>query len=204
MTAILAIDCATGPCSAAVWNEGRIAAYVETTAPVVQSARLLPMIEEALAKSRLAYKDLSAVATTIGPGSFTGIRVGLAAARGIGFAANIPVLGFTTLEVLYFAALPEAGKQKILAVINAGKGEVYYQHYETSPWKPLSDAQLGTLEAAVATSPSALMVGHAASPITFPRADALAELAAKHGHMARDPKPFYIRPPDAKLPQTAY
>src|SRR5438105_2329637 len=98
MTTILAIDTATGPCSVAVWKNGSIAAYCEELRTSAQSTMLMPMIEKALLKSHTEYGDLSAVAATIGPGSFTGIRVGLAAARGIAFAAGIKGLGFTTLE----------------------------------------------------------------------------------------------------------
>lgn len=205
---ILAIDTATGPCSVAVWEGGRVAAYEENARPVMQSASLMPMVESALARAGLAYGDLSAVACTTGPGSFTGIRVGLAAASGIAFAAGIAGVGYTTLEVLAFAALEhcKADTPAILAVLNAGKGEWYYQHYGLSPVKALAEPQLATWEHIVnITDKKALMAGNApggefvSCGITFPRADALAELAARatHGSALR---PFYIRAPDAKLP----
>ena len=105
-TSILAIDSATGPCSVAVWDGNRIAAYVENLKPIMQSASLIPMVEEALRQSGKDYKDMGCIAAAIGPGSFTGIRVALASAQGIAYAAGIPTRGFTTLEVLAFAALP--------------------------------------------------------------------------------------------------
>lgn len=208
---ILAMDTATGPCSVAVWKGGKIAAYVENAKPVMQSASLMPMVEEVLARSHTSYKELTALAVTLGPGSFTGIRVALAAARAICFATGIEGMGYTTLEVLAFAARKQA-QHPILAVLNAGKGEHYCQYYSAAPWQAQEEPMLGTLEAALAAAPSGkiALAGNAVvadarfSPpsITFPRADSLAELAALHPEFARrDLRPFYIRPPDAKLPQ---
>ncbi len=131
MTTILAIDSATGPCSVALWKDARITAYLENLKPSSQSATLMPMIEEALKQSGTQYSDLSHVAATIGPGSFTGIRIGLAAARGIAFAAHTKTLGFTTLEVMAFAARTQGREVFIVAILNAGKGEYYYQLFET-------------------------------------------------------------------------
>lgn len=191
-TTILAIDTATGPCSAAVWKDGAVAAYREELKPSQQSACLMLMVERALADSHITYADLTAVACTTGPGSFTGIRVGLAAARGIAFASNIPALGFTTLEVLAFAN-PAAPS---LAILNAGKGEVYYQGFNG---KALFEPSIGTLEAAKARLPDATIIGNMADSrlATFPRADLLATLAAG-GAQAQPLHPFYIREPDAK------
>lgn len=189
---ILALDTATGPCSAAVWKDGRVASYVENLKPAVQSTALMPMAEDALKKAGITYQDLTLVACTTGPGSFTGIRVALAAARAIAFAANIPGAGFTSLEVLAFASQQD----KVLALLTAGKGEHYYQHF------PGGEPTLGTLEQAAQGGPvftigNAMIPGFTASEITFPRADALAALAASKTDYA-ELSPFYIRPPDAK------
>ncbi len=196
---ILAIDSATGPCSVAVWKDGRVAAYKENLHPAAQSSVLMPMIEAALADSGIGYGDLSAVAATVGPGSFTGIRVGLAAARGIAFAAGIKSLGFTTLETMAFAA--RARGERILSLLHAGKGEYYYQLFEAVPgWRALSEPMLGALEQAMALSKGAVIAGNVEGATSaFPRADALAELAATRT-AAQPLKAFYIRPPDAKLP----
>ena len=192
MTTILALDAATGPCSVAIFKNGRVSAYIENLKPVMQSASLIPMVEDALRKSGMTYQDLTAVACTIGPGSFTGIRVALASARGICFARKIPGLGFTTLEVLAHAA----GEKYVLAALGAGKGEYYYQAFDR---KPLFEPRLGTLETALASAPGALLIGNApeSSGHPFPSADKLAQLAAEATHAAPI-TPFYIRPPDAK------
>lgn len=206
---ILAIDTATGPCSVAVWKDGKVAAYLEK-AGITQSVSLMPMVEEALKIASITYKNISLVAATVGPGSFTGIRVGLAAARGICFAGNLPGIGVSSMDVLAFAGQqlrPQA--QAILTIINAGKGEVCYQPYRLLPeWAALAQPKLGKLDEALASLPAPMLVagnmtvdapGYETLPITFPRADALAALAAAHGErIGVAMHPFYIRPPDAK------
>ena len=194
---ILAIDTATGPCSAAVWKDGRVAAYCENAKPVMQSASLMGLIEDALKQSGTSYQDLTAVACTVGPGSFTGIRVGLAAARAIAFACKIPGLGFTTLDVLAHGA--KDGTHPITAVLNAGKGEYYVQYYDAAA-NAISDAALASPESiGVKDTRVAGNVPLANTNITFPRADLLAALAAAQAD-ALMLTPFYIREPDAKLP----
>jgi tRNA threonylcarbamoyladenosine biosynthesis protein TsaB len=210
---ILAIDASTGPCSVAIWDGSGVSAYIEQPRPVMQSASLLPMIEEAMRQSGADYRDLSAVACTLGPGSFTGIRVGLASARGIAYAAGIAGVGYTTFDVLAFAARRHVSRNTccIMSILNAGKGEWYYQRFATGPyWQPVSEPRVGSLEEAInsAAPLPVIMAGNAtivskgitACGVTFPRADALAELAATASASAQPLRPFYIRPPDAKLP----
>jgi len=200
---ILAIDTSTGPCSVAVWGNERITAYVENIKPVMQSKSIVPMIEDALTQSGITYRDLACVVSTVGPGSFTGIRVGLATARGIAFSAGIPCAGYTTLDVLAHAT-GSAGR--VLAILNAGKGEWYYQEFSGSV--PLFAPRVGVLEDAVATTAPITVSGNADISIsgfthcgtTFPRADALAALAANAAANAQELRPYYIREPDAKLP----
>ncbi len=189
MTAnILAIDSAIGISSAAIWQGGKVLAYLEDSASGMQAAKLVPLVEETLKQANLTYADLTHVAATVGPGSFTGIRIGLAAARGIAFAAGVPCLGFTTLEVMH-----EAGGE--LCILNAGKGEVYYQYFGAESTEPA----IGKLEEILARYPNATIAsGISPATITHPRADALARLAANHPERAQPPSPFYIRPPDAK------
>ncbi len=181
---ILAIDSTSGTCSVSILKNNDIIAYIEEKTVSNQAKRLVPMIEDALNQSRTQYSELSAIACTVGPGSFTGIRIGLATARAIGFAANIPVLGFSALEVLAFTEIEKQGETPILASLNAGKGEVIYQYFDNN----LKE-----------TCPPTLSGTHP-MPTNYPRADLLARLAAKYPHHAVAPLPFYVRPPDAKLP----
>ena len=202
MTTILALDASTGPCSVAVWSGNRISAYLENLTPTTQAAQLIPMIEQALRESGLSYSDLTNVATTIGPGSFTGIRIGLASAQGIAFAAGIPSAGYTTLDVLAYAAGKKGPNH--LAILNAGKGEVYYQvNHATPQLGALEDAFSAARQSPVIVAGNVMIdkVGFSPCGITFPRADIVAEMAASGAVKAQLVRPFYIRPPDAKLPK---
>jgi len=198
MACILALDSAIGISSVAIWRDGKVVVYLENRESTMQAARLMPLVESALAQAKIAYADLTAVASTIGPGSFTGIRIGLAAARGIAFAARLPCLGYTTLEVMH-----KAGGE--LCILNAGKSEVYFQHFgagETGPAIGALEDILRVYPRAVVASGVPLPAGFATPIVTHPRADALAALAAAHPERALPPQPFYIRPPDAK-PQSS-
>jgi tRNA threonylcarbamoyladenosine biosynthesis protein TsaB len=194
MTAtILALDSSIGISSVAIWHGGKLAVYLEDRESTMQASRLVPLVEQALAQAGLTYKDLTLVAATVGPGSFTGIRIGLSTARGIAFAAGIPCVGYTTLEVMH-----AAGGE--LCILNAGKGEVYYQYFGAQQ----TDPAIGKLEEILQKYKGATIASGVALPavysaaITHPRADALALLAATSPEAARAPSPFYIRPPDAK------
>lgn len=204
---ILAIDSATGPCSAALWRDGRVAAYGEERTASRQSARLLGMIEQVLAESGTAYSELSSIACTVGPGSFTGIRIALSAARGIGFAAGVPVRGFSALDVLAFGAAQQGKPLPLLVMLNAGKGETVYRHYGPA-LQAAGEPVLGVLEDILAAVGTPTLIAGCDYPphplakhsgITFPRADLLAGLAVAHPSLACAPVPFYIRPPDAKI-----
>ena len=183
---ILAIDSSCGTCSVAIWNNGSITAYCEELSGALQAKKLIMMVEDALNIAKIDYCDLSKLACTVGPGSFTGIRIGLASARGIGFAANIPVCGYNSLQVMAFGMKDE--EMPILASLNAGKGEMVYQYFNTN------------MEASCPPTLAAsknLATG-------YPRADLLAQLAAMYPGHAVEPLPFYVRPPDAKLPSSAH
>ena len=208
---ILAIDASTGPCSAAVWSGNRISAYIENTKPVMQSASLIPMVEDAIAQSGITYNDLTHIVATTGPGSFTGIRVGLASAQGIAMAAGKTASGFTTLDVLAYAALQQS-THPILAILNAGKGECYYQYFSAGPQlHALSEPTVDSLESALVLAPQGpvtvagnITVGAAGFThcgVMFPRADTMAEMAARSFGTSHVLRPFYIRAPDAKLPK---
>lgn len=197
MACILAIDTSIGVCSVAVRRHGKPTIYLENRESSMQSARLMPLVEEALKRAKIRYEDLTLVATTVGPGSFTGIRIGLASARAIAFAAKLPCLGFTTLEVMAHANAEE----HTLSIINAGKGEVFFQYFGAEKTEPA----IGALEEILKRYPNASIASSLPLPeafplshITHPRADALVELAALYPERAREPSPFYIRPPDAK------
>lgn len=192
---ILAIETSQGPCSVAILRDGEIIAEGEETASGKQSKRLVPMIESLLAAAGLDYKDLDAVACTIGPGGFTGIRVGLSTARAIALAAEKPLIGLTTLEVIAWGTEHPGD---VLATINAYRGQHYAQRFrKNGALIPQSDPLLVDDKAISA-------LGHGAKIAeTLPRARDTAALAALKwaaGERSFPTTPLYIREPDAKLP----
>lgn len=197
---ILAIDSTSNSCSVGVWKNGGKTAYCEEMASALQSKRLILMIEEALGKSDTGYSDLSSIACTVGPGSFTGIRIGLASARAIGFAASIPVFGFNALEVLAFGAIQQNPGTPVLAILNAGKGEIIYQHFSPELEAICPPTLSPCHPTLIAGSPDVVTRNECVVINTYPRADILARLAASRPDRAIAPLPFYVRPPDAKLP----
>ena len=119
---LLAIETSTECCSAALSVDDRMIARSEL-APRRHAELLLPMCEELLAEAGLARRDLDALAVGCGPGAFTGVRLAISAAQGIGFALAIPVVPVSSLAALALQA-PDNGAA-ILAVIDARMGEIY-------------------------------------------------------------------------------
>ncbi len=97
---ILALDTATSACSAALWHDGRVCARRLVRMERGQSEALMPMVLDVLAEAGCGFSQLDLLAVTVGPGAFTGLRIGLAAARGMALASGIPCLGVTTLEAV--------------------------------------------------------------------------------------------------------
>ncbi|MCB2100253.1 MAG: tRNA (adenosine(37)-N6)-threonylcarbamoyltransferase complex dimerization subunit type 1 TsaB, partial [Rhodobacterales bacterium] len=104
---LLALDSATGACSAAVRAGGALVAHRFQAMARGQAEALMPMAAEVLAEAGLTATDLDGVAVTRGPGAFTGLRIGLSAARGLALAAGVPCLGVTTFQALA-EAVPDA------------------------------------------------------------------------------------------------
>ncbi len=104
---VLAIDSALGACSAAVWDQTVMSGQQKIMSRG-HVEELLPMVQAVVTESGLEFAQLELIAVSIGPGSFTGLRAGLAAARGLGLALNIPVHGVTTLEAVAAAAVRSA------------------------------------------------------------------------------------------------
>lgn len=216
---ILAIDTSHGVCSVAISDGDVIIAEKTDLEPTKQAERLLPTINQLLLDNKISYSELAAIAADIGPGSFTGVRIGLAAARGIALAAKLPLIGVTSLEALAYEARLENSDAAILAVLDARRGQVYvqdfYKNHESEPLM-LEYADV----ASKYTSQQFTIVGDGASLIephmqqsganysiiegyTIPNASAVAKAAFdkfKHGNFSVNPAPLYIRPPDAKLP----
>ena len=129
---LLALDAAGASCSVAVWAEGAVRAQACEAMARGQSERLVPMIEEVMAAAALEYGALEAIAVTRGPGGFTGVRIGLATARGLGLALARPVMGVSNFEALALAAPRLRAGQVLAVVIDAKRAEVYVQAFHAS------------------------------------------------------------------------
>ena len=126
---LLAIDTAGPACAVAIARAGdggpRILARIEERIGRGHAERLMPMIESALAEARKSFDDLDRIAVTVGPGSFTGVRVGVAAARGLALALDIPAVGIGSLAAIAFSVTRAHDKGTVVAALDAKRGEVY-------------------------------------------------------------------------------
>lgn len=120
---VLGIDTSCGVCSAAIYN-GKLLANSEILDIHKQAAQTSNLVSKTLSDASLSINDLDFLSVTVGPGSFTGIRIGISLIQGIASVINKPILGLTTLEVM---AYKTTGKLK--SIMDAGKGEVYAQDF---------------------------------------------------------------------------
>ncbi|RYC09942.1 tRNA (adenosine(37)-N6)-threonylcarbamoyltransferase complex dimerization subunit type 1 TsaB [Ciceribacter ferrooxidans] len=207
---VLAIDTAGVDCSAAVYDSDRGAVLGQATETIGRghAEKLMEKIDAALAEAGLSLEAVERIAVTVGPGSFTGIRVGVAAARGLALALGIPAVGVSTLAVL---ASAEAGNAPVVAAIDAKRDEIYIQAFDQA--RAISQAIVGSVEDArdLAESLGAHVTGSAAPLLAGDDAETLPDhfpiaIVAKLGAVgdpAGKPKPLYLRGPDAK-PQAGF
>lgn len=214
MATVLALDTATGACSAALWRDGRVLARRFEAMPRGQSEALVPMVQDVMAEAGVDFPDLDLVAVTVGPGAFTGLRIGLATARSLALAAGKPCLGVTTFDAVAAAVPP--GAAPLLVVLETKRADLYVQLFGpdgaslsapgTALPEELPDLFPGPLrmvgdgsERALATLPHAEVVAGNG----LPDAAVIAPLAAgrwKPGEPLPPPAPLYLRPPDVTMP----
>jgi len=130
-TRILAIDTSSAACSAALSVDGAIEERY-ALAPRQHAALILPMIESLLAESGSGAGELDAIAFGRGPGSFTGVRIAASIVQGIAFAADLPVIPVSTLAALALGAMRESSGSRVMAALDARRGEVYWGCFEKS------------------------------------------------------------------------
>ncbi|SNY73728.1 tRNA (adenosine(37)-N6)-threonylcarbamoyltransferase complex dimerization subunit type 1 TsaB [Enterobacter sp. CC120223-11] len=126
---ILAIDTATEACSAALWNDGATTAHFELC-PREHTQRILPLVQDILTETATDLTELNALAFGRGPGSFTGVRIGIGIAQGLALGANLPMIGVSTLATMAQGAFRKTGATRVLAAIDARMGEVYWAEYQ--------------------------------------------------------------------------
>jgi len=126
---ILAIDTALDACAAGVLDTSAGKLIARETQPMKRghAEALMPLIGRVMNQAAIAFTALDRIAVTTGPGSFTGLRVGLSAARGIALAANKPVVGLTTLSAYAAPVVSQNGEQPVISAIDARHDHVYFQ-----------------------------------------------------------------------------
>ncbi|PHM28541.1 tRNA (adenosine(37)-N6)-threonylcarbamoyltransferase complex dimerization subunit type 1 TsaB [Xenorhabdus innexi] len=127
-TRILAIDTATEACSVALWNDGLIEAQFEIS-PREHTQRILPMVEAVLSKGGMKLQQLDALAFGRGPGSFTGVRIGVGIAQGLALGAELPMIGVSSLKTMAQGVFRLKNITNVLVAIDARMGEVYWAQY---------------------------------------------------------------------------
>ena len=140
---ILAIDTSTQVSSVAVVSDGKLAAELTMQAKLTHSETLLPHIEEVLGMANQKKEELEGIAVSLGPGSFTGLRIGLATAKAMAYALQLPIVGVPTLRALAWH-FPVEGFQ-LLPMIDAQKGNVYVERYMWEHGKLLRKTEVQVL-----------------------------------------------------------
>lgn len=219
---VLAIDTALAACSAAVLDTvyGGIVAGESMPMTRGHAEALMPLLQRVMDEAELNYFDIDRIAVTTGPGSFTGLRVGIAAARGLALAAARPLVGLSTLSAYAAPHMATNDSVRVIAAIDARHAHVYLQVFAPGG-RTLSPARFAPLrEAVLAAAPeSACIVGTAAQAVadglssgdaTPTLVDArpapdiawVARVGAVLPEAQSPPKPQYLRAPDAQ-PQNA-
>lgn len=211
---ILAVDTALGACSVALLDGEAVRAHIFEPMERGHAERLAPMVDEAMKQAGAEFSALDHLAVTIGPGTFTGQRVGLAFMRGLRLALHIPLIGVTTLEAMAMAAMAETGACKAASIHDARRAEAYlllrdgdatvqppvvlpFEEAVTriATFGPCALAGTGAKEAQ-----EKLGAAYPLSAIRQPDALWVARLAQKQPAPDDAPGPLYLRAPDAKLP----
>jgi tRNA threonylcarbamoyladenosine biosynthesis protein TsaB len=139
---LLAIDTSTRLAGVAVYDGVQVVAETTWTSHDYHTVELVPIVAEVLNRSRKKAADLEAVAVALGPGSFTGLRIGLAAAKGLALGAHLPLLGVPTLDIL--AASQPIRDLPLVAVLQAGRGRLAVGHYNViaEGWSAVGSLQI--------------------------------------------------------------
>ena len=211
---VLGMDTSLQACSVALVNRasGEVLSHRREVMERGQAEALPDMVDAVMMEAGDPYETLNIVATTRGPGSFTGVRIGLSFARALATALEIPITGMTTLEAIARNVAHNPERLPIVSVIDARRDELYLQAFDAD-FAPVTEALLAPVREAAALLPPGpcLLVGTGAELVKDEErgcmpadADPLpdAEVVALHAQVeplpADPPEPLYLRAPDAK------
>ena len=211
---LLAFDTATPLVTVALHDGEDVVCELVSERPLQHGEQLAPLIDRALRETGLVREDLTAIGVGVGPGPFTGLRVGLVTARTLGYVLEVPVYGVCTLDVLAIEAVDtgavgnDDGDGGFVVATDARRREVYLATYDGDGGR--LDGPLVARPADVATEAPVVGEGavlyhdafpNAAGP-TMPSAGWLARVIAEERAELHDPEPLYLRRPDAAMPGT--
>ncbi|MGQ2904699.1 MAG: tRNA (adenosine(37)-N6)-threonylcarbamoyltransferase complex dimerization subunit type 1 TsaB [Neoaquamicrobium sediminum] len=203
---LLALDTAANLCAASVQDAGGERGRAVLDLGKGHAEHLMGVIEAALKEAGTAYGELDAIAVSVGPGSFTGVRVGVATARGLALALKIPAVGVTTLEAIAEERRIAGPDRPIIARIDAGRGQAYVAAFAADGTPTLDPAAISVDEAEAlireAGADTLLAEGKTADIGTYARV-AMKRLAQDAQTASLPPRPLYLRDADAK-PQGAF
>lgn len=212
---ILAFDTCFGACSVALWSTAcqRVVAERFEAMTKGHSERIVPMIGEVLGEARVAAETVSALAVTIGPGSFTGVRTGVAVARALALAHRMPVHVATSLHVMAAGARAHAPEGPIAIAVATRDGLVYFEAFDGAQLDrtiapcvlppAAANELMGDEPHVIAGTGAPLLAAATRVPHRLaegpvePRASVLARMAGRLP-VAEPPKPLYLREADAK------
>ncbi len=224
---ILAFDTSLNACSVAIQKDNILVCQKLKIMDKGQAEELIPLAIEVLAEAGMKWEDIDGLGVTLGPGTFTGIRVGIAAARGIALVRNIPVLGYTSLHTIAKGAL-RTGKilaqEELLVMSDARRNEVYIQYFGANSIPSGPPALISTFEInnwlpsyGIALAGSAVAILQSLNKeiserfkiikdLNFPEAQDVAFLAEEQ--MIKSdwvyqgpPSPIYLREPHTTIPK---
>lgn len=204
---LLAFDTATPAVTVALYDDGRVVAERTTVDAMRHGELLAPAISAVLDEAGLVRQDLTALAVGVGPGPFTGLRVGLMTARTLAAVLGIPVYGVCTLDVLAVQAVESGTVEGPFHVAtDARRKEVYWASYDADGAR--LDGPVVVKPAAVATAGPVVGRGAVLYPDAFPdgrepenpSAGWLARVVAEERAELHDPEPMYLRRPDTAAP----
>ncbi len=213
---ILALDTSMAACSACVYDSTRdaILAQAQQFMDRGQAEALAPMIQNVVAESGLRFADISRIAVTTGPGTFTGVRIGLAMARGLGLSLGIPAIGINSLAAIATNEKPD--ELPLAVAVDARMGEIYFAQFDAQGRQASPPAIFALAKAQeIIKSQKYRVMGTGADAVIngsghirgrggdLPNAANYVRLAALMMPSEYPPEPLYLRAPDAK-PQNGF